>query len=77
MATFDDLIVESSLVKAEMARLRELHGTLEKALELAIRDLMLDYDAGNVLTPTPPRVRAKMDDYLRRAVLRVGGAMPS
>lgn len=34
-STFEDLIAESPLVKLEMARLRDLHGVYDKALQLA------------------------------------------
>lgn len=36
MSTTEDLQVESLRVKREMRRLRKLHGTYEKALQIAI-----------------------------------------
>ena len=64
MSTFDDLLVESPAVKAEMKRLRRLHGVYEMALRMAIADGM---EAESPGLPKAVEVDKRLARYLRLA----------
>lgn len=72
-STFEDILVESPLVRAEFKRMRELLGVQEKALTLSVTDLMmlnraLGFDTS---TATFEEVQEAMESYLGRAAVRV------
>lgn len=77
MSVVDALLVESPLVRAEMQRLRDLHGVYEAALRLVIaRKLIAEHGDDDKYMPTPDEIRKGLEALLGEAAASVAGAVP-